>query len=113
MKGGAMKGRGNHALGAAMLCGIALGAGLSVAAQPPNKEVRSLSATCAACHGTDGHAVSGPPMLRLAGKLKSDFVRQMRSFRDGSRAATVMQQIAKGYDDAQTEALGDFFAAQR
>jgi cytochrome c553 len=52
-------------------------------------------------------------MLRLAGKLKSDFVRQMRAFRDGSRAATVMQQIAKGYDDAQTEALGDFFAAQR
>jgi cytochrome c553 len=98
---------------AAMLCCIPLGAGLSAAASPANSEVRSLAATCAACHGTDGNAVSGPAMLRLAGKQKSDFVRQMRAFRDGSRAATVMQQIAKGYDDAQTEALGDFFADQR
>jgi cytochrome c553 len=37
----------------------------------------------------------------------------MRALRDGTRDATVMQQIAKGYSDEQTEALGDFFAAQR
>jgi sulfide dehydrogenase cytochrome subunit len=78
-----------------------------------NSEVRSLAATCAACHGTDGRAVSGPSMLRLAGMPKAEFVRQMRAFRDGTRDATVMQQIAKGYDEEQTEALGDFFAAQR
>lgn len=76
-------------------------------------ELRSLAATCAACHGTDGHAVSGPLMLRLAGLPRADFVRQMRAFRDGTRAATVMQQIAKGYTEEQTEKLGDFFAAQR
>jgi sulfide dehydrogenase cytochrome subunit len=52
-------------------------------------------------------------MLRLAGMPKAEFVRQMRAFRDGTRDATVMQQIAKGYDEEQTEALGDFFAAQR
>jgi len=107
-----MKGRGNLLWGIAVFCGILLGAGLAAAAAPANSEVRSLAATCAACHGTDGHAVSGPAMLRLAGKPESDFVRQMRAFRDGSRAATVMQQIAKGYDDAQIEALGRFFATQ-
>ena len=99
--------------GVAVFCWIPPSACLAAAAAAANTEVRSLAATCAACHGTDGHAVSGPSMLRLAGKPKSEFVRQMRAFREGSRAATVMQQIAKGYDDAQTEALGYFFAAQR
>lgn len=75
--------------------------------------VRTLAATCSACHGTDGHAVAGVAGLRLAGRSKADFVRLMRGFRDGTRAATVMQQIAKGYDNEQIDALGDYFAAQR
>lgn len=107
-----MKGHGNLLWVVAVFCGIPLGAALPAAAAPANSEVRILAASCAACHGTDGHAVSGPAMLRLAGKPKSDFVREMRAFRDGSRADTVMQQIAKGYDDVQTEALGRFFATQ-
>ncbi len=78
-----------------------------------NSAVRSLAATCAACHGTDGHAVDAPAMLRLAGLPKGDFMRQMRAFREGTLPATVMQQIAKGYSDEQISALGDFFAAQR
>jgi cytochrome c553 len=97
---------------AAVLYGVPLVV-LAAGKAPANAEVRSLAATCAACHGTDGHAASGPAMLRLAGMPSADFVRQMRAFRDGTRAATVMQQIAKGYTEEQTEQLGDFFAAQR
>jgi cytochrome c553 len=78
-----------------------------------NSEVRSLAATCAACHGTDGHSVAGPAILRLAGLPKADFVRQMRAFREGTVQATVMRQIAKGFSDEQTVELGDYFAAQR
>jgi len=107
-----MKGHGNLLWVVAVCCEKQLGAALPAAAAPANSEVRILAASCAACHGTDGHAVSGSAMLRLAGKPQSEFVREMRAFRDGSRAATVMQQIAKGYDDAQTEALGRFFATQ-
>jgi cytochrome c553 len=109
-----MKGWAIHVLrGAAALCWVPLGAGAAARDLPADAEVRSLAATCAACHGTDGHAVAGPPMLRLAGMPKTEFVRQMRAFRDGTRDATVMQQIAKGYDEEQTDALGDFFAARR
>jgi cytochrome c553 len=36
----------------------------------------------------------------------------MRAFRDGKRPATVMHQIAKGYSDAQIEAMASWFAAQ-
>jgi cytochrome c553 len=108
-----MTGRGNHVLGGAAVLCWALGARLAAGDPRANTEVRSLAATCAACHGTDGRASSGPSMLRLAGRPKGNCVQQMRAFRDGSRPATVMQQIAKGYDEEQTEALGDFFAAQR
>jgi len=92
---------------------VAIGGCAAAADLPANSKVRSLAATCAACHGTDGHAVAGPPSLRLAGMPKGEFVRQMRAFRDGTREATVMQQIAMGYDDEQTRALADFFAVQR
>jgi cytochrome c553 len=76
-------------------------------------ETRSLAASCAACHGTDGKAVSGPGMLPLAGRSQADIVAQMQAFRDGSRSATVMHQIAKGYSEAQIAALAAYFANVR
>ena len=36
----------------------------------------------------------------------------LRAFREGRRESTVMQQIAKGYTDAEIEALGTWFARQ-
>ena len=34
----------------------------------------------------------------------------MRAFRDGARPATIMQQIAKGYSDAQIDLMADYFS---
>jgi sulfide dehydrogenase cytochrome subunit len=39
-------------------------------------------------------------------------LQQLREFRDGSRPATVMTQIARGFSDAQLQRLAAFFAAQ-
>jgi cytochrome c553 len=97
---------------AATFCCVVF-AGRSAPADSANSTVRSLAAGCAACHGTDGHAVAGPPMLRLSGLPKAEFLRRMRAFRDGTGEATVMRQIAKGYSVEQMDALGDYFAAQR
>jgi cytochrome c553 len=69
-----------------------------------------LAATCAACHGTDGNAVRGAPIPRLAGLPQDYIVRQMRGFRDGSLTATVMQQIAKGFSEGQIAELAAYFA---
>lgn len=77
----------------------------------PSLHLRALAATCAACHGTDGRAVPGDAMPRLAGLPESHIVTQMRAFRDGTRPATVMHQISKGYTDAQIESLAAYFAA--
>ena len=74
---------------------------------------RALAATCANCHGTEGKAVQGGAMVSLSGQSKDHIVTQMRAFRDGSRPATVMHQLAKGYSNEQIDAIAAYFAAQK
>jgi cytochrome subunit of sulfide dehydrogenase len=76
-------------------------------------QMRSLAATCANCHGTEGAAVPGEAMVRLAGLQRDYIVSQMLAFREGKRPATVMHQIAKGYSSEQIEALASYFAAKQ
>jgi len=71
---------------------------------------RDIAANCASCHGTDGRSRDAIP--GLAGQDAVLIVQRMKDFRDGRRAATVMQQIAKGYTDAQIEAAAAYFSAQ-
>ncbi len=75
--------------------------------------VKSLAATCANCHGTNGVAVTGSSVTSLAGLDKAYTVAQMKAFKAGTRPATVMHQLSKGYSDAQIEVLAAYFAAQK
>jgi cytochrome c553 len=75
--------------------------------------LKSLAASCANCHGTNGKAVAGSSVTSLAGLDKDYFSAQMKAFKTGSRPATVMHQIGKGFNDAQIESLATYFAAQK
>lgn len=72
---------------------------------------RNLAAACANCHGTNGVSQSGLP--GLAGRERSWLARQMQDFKAGKRPATVMHQIARGYSDAQIEAIAAYFSEQK
>jgi cytochrome c553 len=74
---------------------------------------RALAATCANCHGTSGIAVSNATVPGLAGMPAAYIVEQMKAFKAGTRPATVMHQLAKGYSDAQIETIAAYFAAQK
>lgn len=74
---------------------------------------KSLAATCANCHGTDGKAVEGSAVVSLAGLPKDYTIAQMNAFKTGARPATVMHQISKGYSDAQIAQIAAYFAAQK
>jgi len=69
---------------------------------------RSLAASCAACHGTNGNSVGDT--AKLAGK--ADFVTKMLAFKSGERAATVMHHHAKGLNSQEIADLADYFSAQ-
>jgi sulfide dehydrogenase cytochrome subunit len=78
----------------------------------PAQDGRSLAATCASCHGTDGRSATRE-VMPLAGLPKSFIVEQMKAFKEGRRPATIMHQLAKGYTDPQIEAIAEHFAAQK
>jgi cytochrome c553 len=83
-------------------------------AQPSEADARAaryLAGNCANCHGTAGTAQGSMPSL--AGQQKAFIVEQMRAFRDGKRAATIMHQLAKGYTDQQIELIADHFSRQK
>ena len=96
-------------MGRTLVFAAALAAAFSAQAQ---ENGRHLAAACAICHGTDGKSVT-QNVVPLAGLPRDHIATQMRAFRDGSRPATVMHQIAKGYTDAQIDAMAAWFAAQR
>ena len=72
---------------------------------------RNLAATCAGCHGTNGH-VRGDTVKPLAGVSADKIVAAINDFKSGAQPATIMHQIAKGYSDDQIKAVAAFFAAQ-
>jgi cytochrome c553 len=74
--------------------------------------VRALAANCAACHGTNGRPAPGSTLAGLAGKPKEELLTAMNQFKAGKKPATLMHQIAKGYTDAELEALADHFSRQ-
>lgn len=71
-----------------------------------------LYATCAGCHGTAG-AGSGGALPVLAGQPRDALVASMRAFKAGTRQATIMHQIAKGYTDEEIELIAAYLAAQK
>lgn len=71
---------------------------------------RSLAATCANCHGTNG--VSAGEVVSLAGRPKDELVRKMQDFKAGRVPGTIMPQLAKGYTDEQIDIVAAWFAAQ-
>ena len=72
--------------------------------------VRSLAATCFACHGTDGRSVGGIPPS-LAGQSRDYLLQQLNEFKLGKRPATIMHQHAKGYTDEQLALIAGYFAS--
>ena len=74
---------------------------------------QALAATCANCHGTQGRAIDGAAVPGLAGMPATYLVEQLKAFKAGTRPATVMHQIAKGYSEAQIDTLAAYYAAQK
>lgn len=91
-----------------VVSGLAL-AGLCSWASADALQVRGMAASCSACHGTHGVAVQG--MDDLAGVKKETLLKKMQDFKSGSKRATVMHQLAKGFSDEQIDQLASYFAA--
>lgn len=83
----------------------------ALTAQAADDDALRLVMNCYTCHGTDG--MSPGDMPSIAGKSASYLLERLRSFRDGTRPATIMNRISKGYSDAELEAIALYLGAGR
>lgn len=84
----------------------------SFAASQQELAINGMAATCANCHGTFGKSIQGGALPSLAGMQSEYIVEQMQAFKTGTRKATIMHQLAKGYTEQQIKDLAAYFAAQ-
>jgi cytochrome c553 len=96
---------------AALFMGLATN--VAIAQDSAALHMRSLAATCANCHGTDGRTIEGSAIPSLVGMPKNYMLMQMKAFKDGTRPATVMHQITKGLTDQQIDSIANYFAATK
>lgn len=92
---------------AGLMAGVLIGLTAAVSADPAADIV---SKPCAGCHGVDGASHGAAPVI--AGQSQMYLAQTMRAYRDGARYATIMDRIAKGYSDAQLDAMAGYFAAR-
>ncbi len=93
---------------AAVAAGLFSVSGLSVAGDAAAGKAKST--TCAGCHGPAG--VSNNPMWpNLAGQKAGYLVKQMKAFRDGTRADPMMAPMAKPLSDADIENLAAYYSS--
>ena len=92
-------------LAAAIGC-ASIAAAVVASAEPP-----AGAASCSGCHPASTRVTS--PVPRLAGLDRAAIIRAMQDFRSGRRAGTVMDRIAKGFTDEETQAIAAWYATQR
>ena len=66
------------------------------------------AASCSGCHGAASASVP-----RITGRDASEILALMAAFRDGSRPATVMGRLAKGYSDDELRPIAAWLAGQK
>ena len=91
---------------AAVIACVSIAAATVASAEPP-----AGAASCSGCHPSSARGPS--PVARLVGRDRTEIVKAMQEFRSGERSATVMDRIAKGFTDAEIQAIAAWYAEQK
>ena len=77
---------------------------LTLAASPPGAD------SCLGCHSV---AADDNPVPLLGSFSATQIVTAMQAFRSGTRPATVMDRVAKGFSDEETKAIAEWYARSK
>ena len=83
--------------------------GVAGGASASDMRASMLANTCNGCHGPDGTSV-GPAAPTIGGTNEEYMFEAMVAFREGKRPSTIMQRIAKGYNDDELKLIAGYFA---
>ena len=89
---------------------------LLIGALAPSAQASSLglppagASSCGGCHAPPGVDTAVP---LLHGRSAEDITKLMQAFRSGTQPSTVMDRIAKGFSDAEIDAIAAWYARQK
>jgi sulfide dehydrogenase cytochrome subunit len=92
----------------ALLVVASLAAGSMSSASAATPDGASLADGCTSCHGLNGRSSGAIPSI--AGADRARLVAMLQAFRSQSADATIMNRLARSYNDAEIEALADYFS---
>ncbi len=101
----------NHFVLTLLFFSSANAAEINALSSTEKNHIRTLAASCAACHGTHGNSAGTTPVL--AGLDATYFSNQMIAFKHGGRDSTVMHHHAKGLHDDEIYQLATYFSQQK
>ena len=78
--------------------------GAAARAEPPPG-----ASSCSGCHALRPDVATAVPPL--TGRSAAELFSQMQAFKSGQRPSTVMGRIAKGFADAEAQAIAEWYAA--
>ena len=84
---------------------VALSSAAPVLAQAPAPNASLIAANCAVCHGQGGAGAGD--IAKISDQTAKQIAENVRAFRDGKKPSTIMGRIAKGYTDAQIDAVAN------
>lgn len=89
-----------------VLAAMLLVPGAAAWAEPPPG-----ASSCSGCHALRPEVVTVVP--RLNARSAAELAGQMQAFKSGQRPSTVMGRIAKGFSDAEAQAIAEWYAAAK
>ncbi|MBF6057361.1 MULTISPECIES: c-type cytochrome [Thiomicrorhabdus] len=94
-----------------LLAACSLMAAASAQAEPTMANAQAMAWQCAPCHGTNGQEFK-EAMPPLAGMPAQQFIDAMTAYREGTRAAVIMDRVARGFTDDEIKAMAIWFEKQ-
>jgi cytochrome c553 len=85
---------------------VILTAGPAFSAEAPAGAV-----SCSGCHANNARVET--PVPPLNGRPAADIASAMGEFKTGKRPGTIMDRIAKGFSEPETQAIAQWYAQQK
>jgi cytochrome c553 len=74
---------------------------------------KQKSQACAACHGADGNAPTGPDFPRLAGQHYDYLLKALHDYKSGARKNPIMDGQVSGLSAQDMADLAAYFSSQK
>jgi sulfide dehydrogenase cytochrome subunit len=84
---------------------------LSSASAAWSADAPAGAVSCSGCHANSARVET--PVPALAGRPAADIATAMTEYKSGKRPGTIMDRIAKGFSDEETQAIAQWYSQQK